>query len=190
MRPLAKALLSIPIGIGLAYPVLRPESSGGILGELNMFGPVGAVLAIAVFLLLILLYVLDLIKTLKLVSPAARHAKPHSVWLMFLLPYNFIEDFFIVCNVARSLKAEAAVNPALGQFHSFGTISGLGWCSAQLISLIPNQIGAAAGGVAIIFWLWHWVFIRRVNRVLLQSRAKLHGIAGRSPARSECDAPL
>lgn len=166
---LLKLVLSIPIGIGLAYPFVRPDIAGGILGELRIFGPVGSLVAIAAFLLLVLLYALDLIKSLHLVSPASRKAVPNSVWFMFALPYNFIEDFFIVSNVAKSLKAEAAVNPALASFKSFGMISGLGWCAAQVISLIPNRVGSVAGLVAIGFWIWHWVFIRRVNSALLKS---------------------
>ncbi|MES2933079.1 MAG: hypothetical protein V4805_06280 [Pseudomonadota bacterium] len=172
MLTLLKIILSIPIGVGLAYPFLHPDISGGILGELKIFGPVGSVVALAVFLLLILLYALDLIRSLKLVSTASRKAKPSSVWLMFLLPYNFIEDFFIVCNVAKSLKAEAAVNPVLANFKSFGMISGVGWCSAQVVSLLPNQIGSVASLVAIVFWIWHWVFIRRANSILLKSGAQ------------------
>lgn len=168
---LLKVILSIPVGIGLAYPFLRPDVPGGILAELKIFGPVGSVVAIAAFLLLVFFYALDLIRSLKLVSQASRKAKPNSVWFMFLLPYNFIEDFFIVSNVAKSLKAEAAVNPALATFKSFGMISGLGWCAAQVISLIPNQIGSGAGLVAIGFWIWHWVFIRRVNSALIKSGA-------------------
>jgi len=168
---LLKIILSIPIGIGLAYPFLLPDASGGILGELKIFGPVGSVVAIAAFLLLVLFYALDLIRSLKLVSPASRKAKPNSVWFMFLLPYNFIEDFFIVSNVAKSLKAEAAINPALATSNSFGMISGLGWCIAQVVSLIPNQIGSVAGLVAIGFWIWHWVFIRRTNSILFKSNA-------------------
>ena len=163
---LLKIILSIPIGVGLAYPFLRPDTSGGILGELKIFGPTGSMVAMATFLLLVLFYALDLIKTLKLVSSSSRKTKPNRVWFMFLLPYNFIEDFFIVCNVANSLKAESMVNPALAKFKSFGVISGIGWCSAQVVSLIPNQIGSVSGLAAIAFWIWHWVFIRRANRAL------------------------
>ena len=163
---LLKIILSIPIGVGLAYPFLRPDISGGILGELQIFGPVGATAAMAIFLLLVLFYALDLIKTLELVSSTSRKAKPNSVWFMFLLPYNFIEDFFIVWNVANSLKAESMVNSALARFKSFGVISGLGWCFAQVFSLIPNQIGAVSGLAAIALWILHWLFIRRANRAL------------------------
>ena len=171
MLTLFKVMLSIPIAIGLVYPFTGSGSSGGILRELEIFGPTGVVAAIIVFLALVLFYALDLIKSLKLVSPTSRKAKPNSVWFMFLLPYNFIEDFFIVCNVAKSLKAEAAINPALATLKSFGMISGLGWCTAQIISLIPNQIGSAAGLIAIGFWIWHWAFIRRANRILIDSHA-------------------
>lgn len=119
-----------------------------------------------VFLALILCYALDLIKCLKLVSPAARAATPQSVWLMFLLPYNFIEDFFIVANIAKSLKAEAAVNPALATLQSYAMLPGLGWCTAQVISLVPNVLGSVAGLVAIGCWICHWLFIRRANKLL------------------------
>jgi hypothetical protein len=168
---LLKVILSVPIGIGLAYPFLHTEVTGGILDELNAFGPTGAVVAIAVFLLLVFFYAQDLIKSLKLVSPASRKASPNSVWLMFLLPYNFIEDFFIVISVAKSLKAEATINPALAPFKSFGVISGVGWCATQIVSLIPNQIGSVASLVATGFLIWHWVFIRRVNSALSKSLA-------------------
>jgi hypothetical protein len=168
-RTLLKIILSIPIGIGLVYPFFVPDAAGGILSELKIFGPIGSIVAALVFVALVLCYALDLIKSLQLVSPAARTASPNSVWLMFLLPYNFIEDFFIVANVAKSLKAEAAANPALATFKSFGMISGMGWCAAQVVSLVPNQIGSAAGFVAIGCWIWHWVFIRRVNNILSKS---------------------
>lgn len=181
MPILLKAFLSIPVGIALVYPFVRPGASGGILRELEIFGPGGAIAAIAVFLLLVLFYAMDLIRCLRLVSPASRAAKPGSVWLMFLLPYNFIEDFFIVASVARSLKAEAAINHALARFRSFGMISGVGWCVAQIVSLVPNQFGSAAGLVAIGFWIWHWAFIRRINRVLIQSGHASGAKAGAAP---------
>lgn len=166
---LLKVTLTIPVGIGLAYPLLNPAAPGGILSELRIFGVAGAAALIAAFLLLVLFYALDLARSLTLVSPASRKATPHSVWFMFLLPYNFVEDFFIVFNVARSLKAEAAINPALAHFKSFGMISGLGWCAAQVVSLVPNYLGSAAGLVAIGFWIWHWVFIRHANSALAVS---------------------
>ncbi len=161
-----KVVLSIPIGLGLAYPFFNPHVSGGILGELKIFGLTGTIVAMALFFGLVVLYARDLMRILQRVSTSSRKAEPKSVWFMLLLPYNFIEDFFIVSGVARSLEAEAQVNPGLRRFKSFGRISGWGWCIAQIISLIPNELGSAAGIVAIGCWIWHWVFIRNANRLM------------------------
>jgi len=176
---LTKIILSVPIGYGLALPFLSgsdrgsntdSDRAGGILAEIQHFGAAGATLAIVGFLLLVFFYARDLKRSLALVSPGARKAAPSSVWLMFLLPYNFIEDFFIVANVARSLQAEAQSNAALARFRSFGLTSGIGWCAAQIVSLLPTLTGSIAGLVALVFWAWHWTFVKRANRVLESSR--------------------
>mgnify|MGYP000521765002 CR=1 FL=1 len=165
-----KILLSIPIGVALAYSFIGP-AGGGILGEIQTLGTAGAMLATGVFLALVYLYAGDLKRSLKLVSPAARKANPNSVWLMFLLPYNFIEDFFIIANVGKSIEAEAHANTALSGLKTFGFASGYGWCVAQIVSLIPNDLGSVAGLIAIAFWIRHWAFIRRANRALARSQA-------------------
>lgn len=166
-----KVILSIPIAVGLAYPFFRPDMAGGILNEFKMLGSTWVVAAATVFLLLIFLYARDLANSLRLVSPESRKASPRGVWLMFLIPYNFIEDFCIISNVANSLRAEAASNPALAEFKSYGMASGLGWCTAQVVALIPNFIGEIAGLIAMVLWIWHWAFVRRANLALRNSLA-------------------
>lgn len=166
-----KLKLSIPIGIALLYPLLQPEATGGILAELKGFGAVAFAIAF-VFLLLVVFYARDLARTLSMVSLESQVAKPASVWLMLLLPYNFIEDFFIVVHVAKSLELEAQRHPALSRFKSFGLASGITWCSAQIVSLLPNEFGAAASFVAVMGWVWHWIFIRRVLRALATNSQK------------------
>lgn len=162
MPTLVKILLSVPVGYGLAYPFLYPEAGGGILSEIAVFGPFGAALAVAGLLALIVLYALDLQRALALVAPERRRASPCSVLWMFVLPYNFIEDFQIVANVTNSLRAEARDNARLAGFKSFGMASGIGWCSAQILSLIPNMLGSVAGFAAIVLWIVHWNHIRRM----------------------------
>ncbi|RQZ42419.1 hypothetical protein DIE16_03025 [Burkholderia sp. Bp9090] len=179
-RTILKAILSIPIAFGLAYPLIHPAEGGGVLGEMEMLGPIGGIVVIAVFLALVYAYASDLRTTLKSVNRGSRAAEPNSVWLMFLLPYNFIEDFFIISNVAKSLEAESRINPALSGLRSFGRISGIGWCLAQVLSLIPNTIGTVAGGVAVLLWIWHWVFVRRANRMLAGSQVSVAALPGRT----------
>lgn len=167
---IVKAILSLPIAFGLAYPLIHPTEGGGVLGEMEMLGTFGGIVVIAVFLALVYAYASDLRTTLRLVNRASRTAEPNSVWLMFLLPYNFIEDFFIISSVAKSLEAESRINPALSDLRSFGRISGIGWCVAQVFSLIPDTIGSIAGAVAVFLWVWHWVFVRRANKMLAGSQ--------------------
>jgi hypothetical protein len=106
-----KALLSIPVGVGLAYPFIDPDAGNGMLRELSILGVTGSVAA-AVLLVFVRLHARDLKRSLELVFPVSRRAKTASVSLMFLLPYNF---FFIVGSVSKSLKAEAAINPVLAR---------------------------------------------------------------------------
>lgn len=179
-RTILKAILSIPIAFGLAYPLIYPTEDGGVLGEMEMLGPIGGIVVIAVFLALVYAYASDLRTTLKSVDRGSRVAEPNSVWFMFLLPYNFIEDFFIVSNIAKSLEAESRINPALSDLRSFGRISGIGWCLAQVLSLIPNTIGAIFSGVAVFLWVWHWVFVRRANRMLAGSQVSVATLPGRT----------
>jgi hypothetical protein len=81
---------------------------------------------------------------------------------MFLIPYNFFEDFFIMVNIANSLRQEANSRPKLKGFGDFGMASGLGWATAQVISLIPNTIGQIAGVVALILWVGHWIVMVQI----------------------------
>ncbi|MDR5642162.1 hypothetical protein ABEG10_00090 [Burkholderia cenocepacia] len=49
-RIILKAILSIPIAFGLAYPFISPSEDGGILGEMAVFGTIGSIVVVAVFL--------------------------------------------------------------------------------------------------------------------------------------------
>lgn len=164
-----KIALTLPVTYVLVFPLLNPTLHGGVLREVEMLGVGGAMALVLVFLTGVFFYCRDLQRTLVLVRPQARAASPRSVWLMFLIPYNFIEDFFIIINVAKSLREEARHNIALRSLKSFGEVSGLGWCAAQIVSLLPSQVGSIGALVALILWSIHWRFIRRVNTILAGS---------------------
>lgn len=161
-----KLLLTLPVAYALAYPLLNPAAGAGVFRELALAGPIGSIAIGIVFLAAVAFYCRDLQRTLALVSPPARAATPRSVWLMFVIPYNFVEDFFIVDNVAKSLEREAQHNAALQPFETFGRRSGLGWCSAQIVSLVPHEVGSLGGLAALLLWVVHWRLIRRVNHAL------------------------
>jgi hypothetical protein len=177
---LLKLVATAGVTVLLALPFVDADARSGVLASVAKIGVPALVVSVAVFLAAVAFYCRSLQTCLERIRPEARAASPRSVWLMFLIPYNFVEDFFIVRNVAASLRAEAAVNPVLGHLRGFGTVSGLGWCTAQIISLIPNGLGEAAGAVALVLWIVHWRFIARVNARLIpnpnqaRSETKLH----------------
>lgn len=161
----AKIFLSALVAYALVYPFLLPEPVG-LAQELAVLGVAGAVTLGIVFFLLVALYANDLRSILALVAPESRKAKPHSVWWMLVLPYNFIEDFFIIHAVSESLRHEASGNVKLAGLKSFGAFTGLGWCMAQICSLIPNQLGSLFSLVALVLWVVHWRFIRKAKAAL------------------------
>ena len=113
---LVKIVLTLPVTYALAYPLLNPSVAGGVVKEIKMLGLLGSVVLASAFLAVVFLYCRDLHRSLSLVHPSARVASPRSVWLMFLVPYNFVEDFFIIANVANSLRRESRHTIALHPF--------------------------------------------------------------------------
>lgn len=160
-----KLLLSALVGYALVYPFLQPEPVG-IAKELAMLGLAGALGVAAVFFAAVVCYAADLRAVLQLIAPEQRAAAPNSVGWMLVLPYNFIEDFFIIAAVTRSLRQMAVVKPALQQLAGFGAGTGFGWCAAQIGSLLPNQAGSAFAIIALVCWLLHWRFVRQAKRLL------------------------
>lgn len=163
---LLKILLTIPVTYGLLYPVLNQGSEKGMLEEIAMVGPIGAIAITVVFLFLVFLYCRDLQITLSLLTPNSRTASPKSVWLMFLIPYNFVEDFFIIHNIGKSLENESKISNKILASGNFGKTTGFGWCAAQIVSIVPNSIGMIGGLIAIPLWILHWRYVRNVIRGL------------------------
>ena len=162
-----KLILTAGVVALIVWSLQRPDA--GILKELLVAGPWGAAAVAAVFLTCVFFYCRDLEAVLHAVPERSRKASPRSVWYMFLIPYNFVEDFFIIWNIGQSLAAEARHQPALAGTGRFGLVSGLGWCALQIVSLIPTELGSIGGFAALPLWLWHWRYMRRVRRQLVLS---------------------
>lgn len=157
-----KLFLTVGVVALIYWSLSRPDA--GILKELSVAGPIGATIIVTAFLLCVFLYCRDLERLLAAIPEHHRAASPKSVWWMFALPYNFIEDFFIVWNIGTSLKATSKENQNLAAVVGHcGFFSGLGWCGLQILSLVPNSIGALGGVLAIPLWIWHWAYVRRMR---------------------------
>jgi hypothetical protein len=102
-------------------------------------------------------------RTLTLLQPDARTVAPASVWWMFAIPYNFIEDFFIIHNVAASMAGDAGI---AGRDLKRWSALGYGWCALQILSLLPGAAGFSGGVLAVSLWAAHWLMTVRINRRL------------------------
>ncbi len=156
---LLKLLLTVPVAVLLTQPLWAPQWGGGILAEVAAFGPVGGGIAVLVFLGLVALYCRDLQRTLEAIPAARRTATPRSVWLMFVIPYNFVEDFFIVGGIAASLARDGRTP---GRTQRIWRDLGLAWCGLQILSLLPGPVGVIGGVLALLAWAVHWGLTRRL----------------------------
>lgn len=181
---IVKLVLTLLVAAAFSVSFFYPSLNSGFLEELEILGMGGAIGVLSAFLLFVYFYCKDLQKTLELISPHNRVSTPRSVWLMFLIPYNFIEDFFIIINISKSIKLESKSNILLSQLKYFGLYSGIGWCTAQIISLAPGYTGKTAGLVAIILWVIHWHFIRNVISSLKAAKKSNQQAEGSSPLHS------
>lgn len=147
-------------------PYIDGSSNESILNEIFKVGIVPSLLIIGGFFIMVAFYCRTLQKCLTLIKPVNRKAKPTSVWYMFAIPFNFIEDFFIVINIANSIEEEKKANRKLKTISDFGMVSGIGWSIAQVLSFIPNIVGQTAGLIGMILVVYHWVQIAKINKLL------------------------
>lgn len=141
----------------LTSPLWAPAWGAGLLGEILLVPFPGNLVVVGGFLALVAAYCLTLQRTLRL----AGAPRPASVWWMFAIPANFVEDFYIVQRVGVAIAG--AVPP--GVLTGWRWL-GFGWCAFQIVSLVPGVIGLLGGTVAIVLWLTHWMLTLVVNRRL------------------------
>lgn len=163
-------VLTIPVVALLTQPLWAPQWGTGILGEVAAFGAVGALVSVAVFFGLVALYCRSLQRLTETISPAARVRSPRSVWLMFAIPFNFVEDFFIVADLATSLRRDQRTSQGASRLW---LILGLTWCALQIASLLPGVVGVASGVLALFAWVWHWAYTSLISHrsALLPAKA-------------------
>jgi hypothetical protein len=151
------------------WPYFESTTNQSALGEVLSIGIGWTVLIVVAFFGMVACYCLTLQKCLSRIKPENRKASPASVWYMFALPFNFVEDFFIVIHLAHSLEEEKKSNAALRNVNDFGLVSGIGWCVAQVLSFIPNAVGQVAGLIGMLLVVYHWVLIWKIGKKLANS---------------------
>jgi len=161
-----KISLSVIILLCAILPYINSSDKSGALETISSIGVVGVAILVVSFFIAIAFYCKELQKCLTLIAPQNRKANPKSVWYMFLMPFNFIEDFFIMINISNSLEEEAKHNNKLSSIKDFGMIAGIGWSIAQILSFVPNIAGQIAGALGIVLWIIHWRFIIKINKLL------------------------
>ncbi len=163
---LVRLTLTMLIVAWAILPFIDSTTSESVLGEIYSIGIVWTVFIIISFFIMVAFYCRTLQKCLMLIQKENRKTEPHSVWYMFAIPFNFVEDFFIVINIANSLEEEKKTNDALKNISDFGMVSGIGWSIAQVLSFIPNMVGQIAGLVGMVLVIYHWLHIAKINRLL------------------------
>lgn len=169
MRPLT-LVLTVPVVVLLAQPLWAPQWGAGILGELAVLGAIGSAIAVAVFFGLVALYCRSLQRMLQAIAPPDRARSPRSVWLMFAIPFNFVEDFFIVADLASSLRRDGRTAPGAARLW---LILGETWCVLQIASLLPREAGVVSGALALLAWTLHWVHTGVLHRRILSVPARV-----------------
>lgn len=151
------------------FPVFSGTENKSVLAEIYRIGILPASLIMSAFFGMVACYCRTLKQCYLQINPENRKAKPNSVWYMFLLPFNFVEDFFIVIDLARSLEEEKKTNNKLSKITDFGMVSGIGWSIAQILSFIPNLVGQVAGLVGFVLVIYHWILIYKIKKLLSAS---------------------
>jgi len=166
MNLLIRFVLTSLLVLWASLPFMNELEGKSILSDIYRIGIIPSVLIMLAFFIMVAFYCRTLQKCLTLVKPENRKASPKSVWYMFAIPFNFVEDFFIVINISNSLEKEKETNIKLKNISDFGMVSGIGWSIAQILSFIPNIVGQIAGLVGMILVIYHWTLIHKINSLL------------------------
>jgi len=166
MNLLIRFVLTSLLVLWASLPFMNELEGKSILSDIYRIGIIPSVLIMLAFFIMVAFYCRTLQKCLTLIKPENRKASPKSVWYMFVIPFNFVEDFFIVINISNSLEKEKETNIELKNISDFGMVSGIGWSIAQILSFIPNIVGQTAGLVGMILVIYHWVLIHKINSLL------------------------
>ncbi|MFN8240156.1 MAG: hypothetical protein U0X39_05310 [Bacteroidales bacterium] len=128
-------------------------------------------LLVLFFILLIpkILFLLTMQNTLREVKPENRRMDPGLVWLSLIPLFGVVWQFFIVINVADSLKAEFNQRNINAGEDRPGFGIGLAYCILNCCGIVPF-LGILAAIAGFICWIIYWVQISGFKDKLVYSR--------------------
>jgi uncharacterized membrane protein YjgN (DUF898 family) len=127
------------------------------------------VIAFGITLIPIIFYLVTLQTTFNEVKPENRKMQPELVWLAIIPIFRLIWQFFIVNNLADSLKAEFAQrNINVGEERP-GSSIGMAYCILNCCAVIPF-LGFLAALAGFVCWIIYWVKVSGFKAKLLSSK--------------------
>lgn len=106
---------------------------------------------------------------LKKCAPASRTMKPGTVWLTLIPLFGQVWQFFVVVNVARSLRNEFARTGVRCPDPDMGQEIGLGMCVCNCGALLLQPIPLfkdVIGVIGFVLWVAYWFRIANFSRAL------------------------
>jgi hypothetical protein len=118
---------------------------------------VAVLITIAIFFIITIFYLLTLQKALNRCAPENRAMAPGMVWLLLIPLFNWVWNFFVVINIAKSLGAEFQKR-GIAEEPKPGQTLGMVMCILNVCSIIPLLgILCALGGL--VCWIIYWIKI-------------------------------
>ena len=113
----------------------------------------------------LILYVVALQDLLKKCAPESRTTPPGIVWLLLIPAFGLAWQFFVVVNIAKTLRYEFARRGIPSNESSPGQTVGLLLSVCNLCIFIP-LVGGLASLVCVVLWIDYWIKIANYSRIL------------------------
>lgn len=123
------------------------------------------IIASAIFLTPVILYLLTLQNTLKKVKKKNRTIEPGQVWLNLIPLFNIVWQFIMINRIADSLKAEFSERNISIKEDRPGAQIGVAYCILNLCGFIP-MLGGLASIAGLVCWIVYWVKISNYKNQL------------------------
>jgi len=133
--------------------------------DLELLGLSAFLVAVGIFLIPYIFYLISLQKALQTVSPENRKMQPGLVWLLLIPVFNWVWMFFVAEAISTSFKRE---------FNKYGVLEverptydlGLTLAILQCCFIIP-VLGGFAGLACFVIWIIYWVKVSQKKNELV-----------------------